>query len=192
MKEKSYIKIIESIDRLLKKDKILIIAIDGNSGSGKSTLASYLSANYDCNIFHMDNFFLRPEQKTTERLQEIGGNIDYLRFKDEVLTNIKENSEFVYQIYDCSLEALTEYIKVFPKKLNIVEGVYSIHPLLEPFYDFKIFLISDATIQVKRILSRSNEIMLKRFVGEWIPLENEYFEKLDIAKKCDLVIRTDE
>lgn len=191
MIEKSYAKIMESIDSYLCKDKTIIISIDGNSGSGKSTLASYLSTKYDCNVFHMDNFFLQPHQRTKDRLQEAGGNIDYIRFKDEVIIKLMECTEFEYQIYDCSLNKLTDYIRVSPKKLNIVEGVYSMHPTLEVFYNLKIFLKSDTATQKSRIRKRSNEFMLNRFINDWIPLENEYFEKLEIESKCDLVIWTD-
>lgn len=85
-----YIELFEKIDDLLRKNNTVIVAIDGNSGSGKSTLAESLSDIYDSNIFHMDHFFLRPEQRTTERIREVGGNVDYERFKEEVLDNIRK------------------------------------------------------------------------------------------------------
>ena len=50
----------------------MVVAIDGNSGAGKSTLAALIADVYDCNLFHMDDFFLRPEQRTEERLKETG------------------------------------------------------------------------------------------------------------------------
>ncbi|WP_372997042.1 uridine kinase [Lutispora sp.] len=180
--------ILNRIDNLLAEGKEITIAIDGNSGSGKSTLAHDLSKIYDCNVFHMDDFFLRPEQKTVKRIQEVGGNVDYERFKHEVLDKLKKNQEFKYQIYDCSQGRLTDYIKVSPKGLNIVEGVYSMHPTLRHYYDLKIFLCIDAETQSQRILERSGKYMLQRFLNEWIPLENEYFSKMRISEICDLVI----
>lgn len=180
--------ILNRIDNLLAEGKEITIAIDGNSGSGKSTLAHDLSKIYDCNVFHMDDFFLRPEQKTVKRIQEVGGNVDYERFKHEVLDKLKKNQEFKYQIYDCSQGRLTDYIKVSPKGLNIVEGVYSMHPTLRHYYDLKIFLCIDTETQSQRILERSGKYMLQRFLNEWIPLENEYFSKMRISEICDLVI----
>ena len=50
-----------AIQQLLCQKETVIVAIDGNCTSGKTTLANQLAANYDCNIFHMDDFFLRPE-----------------------------------------------------------------------------------------------------------------------------------
>jgi len=187
LKEK-YPELLARIDDLLVKKHIVIVAIDGNSGSGKSTFAEALADIYDSNIFHMDHFFLRPEQRTEERMKEVGGNVDYERFKKEVLDNIRKNVEFKYQIYDCKLGRLTDYIKVSPKKLNIIEGVYSMHPVLRGEYDLKIFMSIDAELQKQRILQRSGEYMLKRFLREWIPLENRYFSDMKIPEKCDFVI----
>jgi len=188
LKEK-YPELLARIDDLLEKKHTVIVAIDGNSGSGKSTLAKELMSIYDSNVFHMDHFFLRPEQRTPERMKEVGGNVDYERFKEEVLDNIRKKIEFKYQIFDCKVGRLTDYIKVSPKKLNIIEGVYSMHPSLRGEYDLKIFMSIDAELQKQRILQRSGEYMLKRFTQEWIPLENLYFSEMRIAEICDIVLK---
>ena len=54
----------KQIDELLAAKNTVIVAIDGKCTSGKTTLASKLAEIYDCNVFHMDDFFLRPEQRT--------------------------------------------------------------------------------------------------------------------------------
>lgn len=180
--------IINSIESLCKTKELVIIAIDGKSGSGKSTLADTLSKLYDSNLFHMDDFFLRPKEKTEERMNEIGGNVDYLRFKEEIIDRILLGREFKYQIYDCKKMALTDYIRVKPKKLNIVEGSYSMHPSLAQNYDYTIFLDIDDESQKQRILKRNGPIAYKRFIHEWIPKENIYFNEMMIKEKCDIVI----
>lgn len=58
---------------LMKEERQILVAIDGSCTSGKSTLADALAEEYDCNLFHMDDFFLRPLQRTAERLAETGG-----------------------------------------------------------------------------------------------------------------------
>ncbi|MFA7572386.1 MAG: hypothetical protein WCY24_01570 [Lutispora sp.] len=188
MQREAYSEILNRVNALLSEGREITVAIDGNSGSGKSTLSSLLGNIYDCNIFHMDDFFLQPGQRTEDRMKEVGGNVDYVRFKTQVLDKLKKDTEFEYQIYDCSALRLTDYVVVFPKKLNIVEGVYSMHPTLYNAYDFKIFLQADEEIQRCRILQRSGEYMLHRFLNEWIPLESKYFSEMNIAKKCDLVL----
>lgn len=178
----------DKIDELSETRDRLYIAIDGKSGSGKSTLADFLKKIYKCNIFHMDDFFLRPELKTEKRLREVGGNVDYLRFKSEVVDKLLTDTEFDYQIYSCKSMTLTDYIHVRPKKINIVEGVYSLHPTISDIYDFKIFLDIPADIQSFRILERNGSFMHKRFMNEWIPKENEYFEKMKIKEKCNMIL----
>ena len=76
------------------------------------------------------------------------------------------------------------------KKVIIVEGAYSSHPYFENYADFKIFLKVDEEMQKKRILKRNGEEMLKRFINEWIPKENKYFNEFKIKEKADIIIRS--
>ena len=69
------------IDLLLAQKERIIIAIDGSCTAGKPTLSDALSEQYDCCVFHMDDFFLRPEQRPSERFAETGGNVDMSGFK---------------------------------------------------------------------------------------------------------------
>ena len=93
----------KQIDELFAEKDIVIVAIDGKCTSGKTTLASKLAEIYDCNVFHMDDFFLRPEQRTPERFAEIGGNVDYERFREEVLLPLKSGKAFSYRPFDCCI-----------------------------------------------------------------------------------------
>ncbi|HQJ38374.1 MAG TPA: hypothetical protein PK223_11080 [Bacillota bacterium] len=184
-----YLEIFRKIDSLLKSRDRVLAAIDGNCGAGKSTLAALIGDVYDCNIFHMDHFYLRPGQGTRERMEEAGGNVDYERFREEVIDGILRGSEFKYRIYDCKRGVMDEYITVRPKKLNIIEGAYSMHPALTGYYDLKVFLGIDERTQRDRILERNGEVILEQFLTKWIPMENRYFEQLKIEEKCDLVYR---
>ena len=168
------------IDILLQKRDHVIIAIDGKCTSGKTTLAAKLAEIYDCNVFHMDDFFLRPAQRTQERLEEIGGNVDYERFQDTVLIPLKAGHPFSYRPFDCSTCTLADPISVNVKKLNIVEGTYSHHPYFGDPYDWKILLTVDGETQRQRILLRPS-FLHRRFFEEWIPMENLYFAALDGA-----------
>jgi len=182
-----FFELFDRIEGLMKLDRPIYVAIDGNSGAGKSTLADLIGDVYDCNIFHMDDFFLTPDLRTEERLKEVGGNVDYVRFKKEVIQGLKSGQEFAYRPYNCQIMALEDAIPVKPKKLNIIEGVYSLHPTLIDTYDLKVFMAIDPEEQSRRILERNGPFMHKRFINEWIPLENQYFETMGIRDKCDLV-----
>jgi uridine kinase len=176
------------IDRLLKErkeeDRPLVVCIDGMAGSGKSTLGALLKEIYDCNLFHMDDYFLQPYQRTEERLAEPGGNVDYERFKEEVYDKFDSQQEFTYQKYDCSRQALGDFVKVAPTKLNIIEGAYSTHPYFEDRADLMFFMEIPDQLQIYRIGARNGEWMLQRFIKEWIPMEHRYFEEFGIRNKC--------
>lgn len=182
------------IDQLLNStndsQRPVTVAIDGMSGSGKSYLAALLTEIYDCNLFHMDDYFLRPEQRTPQRLAEIGGNIDYERFSSEISSRLKTGRPFTYRKYDCGNWLLSKPIAVQPKRLNIIEGVYSLHPAVHACADLKILIRTTEHTQIQRIRKRSGTHLLKRFQQAWIPAETAYFTAFHIEECCDIRIIT--
>ncbi len=180
--------IIEKINLLLEKKDKIIIVIDGMAGSGKSNLANKMRNYYQANIIHMDDFFLPFDKKTKERLEEPGGNIDYERFKTEVVDQLKDN--FTYGIYDCNKKIITDKVTIYNSKILIVEGSYSLHPYFNKYYDLAIFLEVSNEEQKKRILNRDGEFLYNRFINEWIPMENKYFNQLNIKNNVDIIINT--
>ncbi len=181
-----FLPLFREIDKRLSRGN-LTVAIEGGSGSGKTTLAALLNAVYGCTVFHMDDFFLRPAQRTAERYREIGGNIDRERFLEEVLIPLKEGAPVIYRKFDCHSLSLSAPISVTPKKLTLNEGAYSIHRGLQNYIDFSVFLDIDAALQKKRIEARNGDYASVLF-EIWIPLETAYFEKTDIKNRCDLII----
>ena len=182
-----YNELLAAIDNLLVKGDAIVV-LEGGSASGKTTLADILQERYDCNVIHMDDFFLRPEQRTPERLSEVGGNIDRERFFDEVLTPLKNNEVVRYRPFDCSKWALGEEIIAPPKRLTVIEGVYSMHPAFGEYYDLSAFLDISPEHQKERILKRNSPSFAARFFDEWIPLENRYFSQTDIKSRVSIVI----
>lgn len=174
-------------ERLARKGK-LIIAIDGPCGAGKSTLGEKLHQHYkDSALFHMDDFFLKLHQRTPERLSEPGGNVDRERFLAEILLPLKAGLPFVYNKYDCQTGMMTS-LEAQPASLNIIEGVYSLHPTLRDNYDLKVFLGIDPVTQLIRIKRRVPGSRALRFLEEWIPMEQRYFSLFQIRECCDLIL----
>jgi uridine kinase len=178
---------IEQIKQLLKEKEYVVIAIDGCAASGKTTLAQKLSNMFNASVIHMDDFFLPLEKRTEERLNAPGGNIEYERFKEEVVNNL--DNDFTYKAFNCSIMKVDK--EVFVKKTNllIIEGSYSLHPYFGKYYDLSIFLDIDKDEQINRIRNRDGEFMLKKFVDKWIKYETNYHEFYHIKSIADIYIK---
>lgn len=163
----------------------LLVAIDGRCASGKTTLAAQLQKTCGCGVVHMDDFFLRPEQRTQERLDTPGENVDHERFLSEVLLPLSRGKAVQYRPFDCSTQTLSESIQVEPSHLVVVEGSYSCHPALWPYYDLRVFLTVSPEEQMRRIVAREGAEYAEVFRTKWIPLEERYFDAYPLADKCD-------
>ena len=183
--------LLAAIDRHLAIQGCARVAIDGRSASGKSTLGGMLARIYDANLFHMDDYFLRPEQRTPQRYAEPGGNVDRERFAEEILAGLDSGQAFSYRPFDCATGRLAPPVPVGPRAVNVVEGSYSLHPALRGGYDVKVFLDIDPATQSERILARNGARMHRRFIEQWIPLEEAYFASMDIRAACDLIFTAD-
>ena len=175
------------IDSLLARKDRVIVAIDGSCASGKTTLAAALEEKYHCGVFHMDDFFLRPEQRTDERFAEPGGNVDYERFKEEVLLPLLDGSAFSWRPFLCQSMTLAAPEEFTPGRLTVVEGSYSLHPSFGDYADLKIFLQISPDLRRERILARP-AFLHESFFTHWIPMEQLYFDTFSIAGKCDMIL----
>ena len=181
--------LIEKINKIYQQKGHVTIAIDGRCGSGKTTLANKLKAYFDCHIFHMDDFYLQEYQRTQERYNEPGGNVDRERFKKEVLEPLKEHQDVLYRPFDCSTMSISEGT-VYPyKPINIIEGSYSCHPELIDAYDITVFLDIDEPLRLKRIEERNGKEALDMFIKKWISKEEKYFSSFDIQNHCDFYFK---
>ena len=181
--------VIGTVERLLLTNERVIVAIDGRCASGKTTLAAEIAKRLDCNVFHMDDFFLRPEQRSEERRNAAGENVDHERFLSEVMIPLSRGEEFSYRPFSCKTQSLLPPIKVTPKRISVVEGSYACHKSLFEYYDLCIFSDVDPDEQMERITERNGKEGAERFASLWIPLEEKYFERFDVEENCHLVLK---
>jgi len=183
--------LIKKIKQYIEKEPHppLVIAIDGMSAAGKTTLGELLHEEFpESNLFHMDDYFLQPHQRTEERLAEVGGNVDYERFKEEIILHLKDHEDFHHRVYDCQTQKLGSEVHTAWKPLVIIEGSYSHHPYFGEPYDLRIFCEIPEEEQRNRILKRNGPEMFEHFVNEWIPKENDYFKTYKIREKSGLLL----
>ena len=174
--------ILEAVSKM--ESKPCVIAIDGRAASGKTTLAKDLALILGCDTVHMDDFFLPLELRTEERLNEPGGNIDYDRFKIEVIDNIRTENDFSYRVFSCDNMDFSGTRDIRSSNYRIVEGVYSLHPKFGNYADFCVFSDIDAHNQMERLKLRNGIKLANKFATSWIPMEEKYFDEFKISEKC--------
>lgn len=166
------------------KTSPVLIAIDGRCGAGKTTFAEKLSAELDAPVIHMDHFFLPPEKRTSERLAEPGGNFERERFLAEALIPLRETGRADYRIYSCTDGTYTE-AHAEGSRYYIIEGSYSCHPEMWDHYDIHVFLTTEPSEQMRRIVLREGREKAEMFRNRWIPMEERYFDAFGIHEKCE-------
>ncbi len=182
--------VLAETEKCLRNRKRILIALEGRCGAGKTTFAKALQERLeDAIVLHMDDFFLRPEQRTEERLRTPGENVDHERFLEEVLRPCRYGKSFQYQPYDCHVQQLKAPIEISPKQVCIVEGAYACHPELTEYYDLRIFMDVEPSEQLRRIGIRNGQKEIQRFRELWIPLEERYFKAHQVKERCDIVLQ---
>lgn len=178
--------VLDQVQILLEdlKQPAILIGIDGRCGSGKTTLGYYLQEQLGGNLYHMDDFFLQDYQRTKERLETPGGNVDYERFREEVLNPVRRGQSVVYRRFSCRERKIVSEETVPWKRLNIIEGSYSLHPYFQNPYQLKVFMDIDRQEQIQNIRKRNGEEGLNDFLERWIPMEEMYFHKMRIETGC--------
>jgi len=156
------------------------VAVEGKCASGKTTLCEKLGKY---SLLHTDDFFLPDHLRTEERINETGGNIHYEAIK-ELFVKLKPRQGTGYDKYDCRTKTFRKQF-IDPDKIVILEGVYSYHPYFKDMVDYLIFVDTDDNTRDRRLRDRS---MYQRFVNEWIPMENKYYDKYDIKYLSDIIV----
>ena len=106
------------------------VAIDGMSGSGKSSLAALLQQIYDCNVFHMDDFFLPQAYEDSPAPEPTRRQCAPRALPPGSAGAPEHGTPLCYRPFDCRSQSLGDAVCIEPKQLNIVEGAYCLHPAL--------------------------------------------------------------
>lgn len=159
-----------------RKQKTLLIGIDGFGGAGKSTLAQKIMNSFeDSTIVQMDDFYFKD-------------HFDWQRLKMQVLQPLSENLVSKYQRYNWQTENLAEWNKIEVGGIVIVEGVYSTRSELAGFYDYKIWVETPREVRLQRGIERDGELMRKMWENVWMPEEDFYAENDLPRERADLII----
>ena len=179
----------ERLLRLMQREgqRPVRLALDGRCAAGKTTLAAEIQAAMACNVVHMDDFYLPFAQRTEEIMARPGGNMDFGRLCREVLDPLANGKDAVYRPYDCHADRLLPEQRLNAALPTIVEGSYSCHPIVRPYYDLCVFLDVSPECQNLRLLGR-DPAAVEMFQRVWIPREEAYFTAYQVRSCCDLCI----
>lgn len=180
----------QAVSSLRREKERLLVAIDGRAAAGKSTLAARLADLLHCPVVHADDFYLQPAQRTPERYQIPGGNLDYERLLAQVILPWKRDGAFFLQPYDAHTDTYGPGRRISGAGLLIVEGSYSTQPVLRSACDLCVFLSTDPETQLSRIAQRNGRKAVRMFREKWIPLEEYYFSSCRTEEESDLCFIT--
>lgn len=175
--------------KLLRQKRPITIAIDGRCGSGKTCLAAWIKKLFPCNVFHMDDFYLPISERPANWEQIPGGNMDFTRFRSEVLLPVLTGKTVFYRPFSCQSGQVGKTCRMEFQPLTVIEGSYSHHPVLNIRYDLKIFLTCSKDEQARRLLRREGDFF-RAFETRWIPMEERYFETCQTVSHSDFILDT--
>lgn len=187
-----YTPVLQAMETALREtSNPVIVAVDGRCAGGKTTFARKAAVFWgECNVFHMDDFFLPPEKRTPQRLSTPGGNVDYERAARELFAPLLRGEPVTLRRFSCTQGIMTAPLEIPFRRLNLIEGSYSLHPALAGSSQLHIFFTCSPQVQLSRLERREAPESLERFKNRWIPMEEQYFSAFDIPGKAHLTVDT--
>jgi len=162
---RSYYPVLDIL-KLLPKAPIgrpLLTSIDGGSGSGKSTLANELkSLDSNISIVRMDDFYVPVEEEALLRRkpeEDYESCFDWRRMLDQVLKPLRDGKTARFQALDWDMGILRDRQKVEPSGIVFVEGVYCLRPEFRPYFDFSIWVETEASLRRQRMIARKQNTL---------------------------------
>lgn len=179
---------------------VIIIGIAGGSASGKTTVASKIKEEFgdDVELLSHDYYYKAHNELVYEERTKLNYDhpnaFDTERFIKDI-KELKAGNMIERPVYSyIQHNRLSETVKVYPKKVIIVEGflIFENHDLLDLF-DIKIFVDTDADERlIRRILrdvqerGRSLESVISQYQTTVKPMHEQFVEPT--KRYADLII----
>ena len=176
--------IASQISRNASQHRVYLVGIDGLGGTGKTILAENIRQQLEKDRFpavtvHNDDFYLPSASRSRlpANLKPIGGDFDWMRLRDQVLTPLRSGQIAKYVRYDWPSDRLAEQHEIHPRGIILIEGVYCTRAELRDLYDFRIWLDCPPELRLSRGLARDGDSVRSIWVDEWIPAEDRYYDE---------------
>lgn len=176
------------VQALAESGRAAVVAVDGRCGSGKTALGTALGRAFGCPVVHTDDYYLPFARRSQNWQATPAANMDFARLRAEVLDPLRAGQPAVYRPYDCHADCFGAEVPLPARRLLVLEGSYSHHPILGG-YDMTVFVTCPPQCQAERLHTREGE-NYDMFRSCWVPLEEGYFAVFDIENKADCVVNT--
>ena len=183
--------------KLMIKDRCLIVGIDGQGCSGKSTLSqniknSLIKSGIKAEVVSIDDFCNKRVIRYSGELpcwkQHYYNNFDYMKFERDILKEARITGKIEFS--DFVLDTLKdEYTKKLDVSLGsegilIIEGIFIFKNKFKKYYDYSIMLLVEIDEQLRRASKRdvfkngNLKILLSKYNDRYVPAYKLY-EKID-------------
>ena len=166
----TYQELLDTIEELKKTYNAFAVAIDGMTGAGKTALAAHLSKKFGAPVVHLDDFRLPLSERKPDWETTPGGEMDFERFDEEIVTPWLTKKPLVYSVVDPKSGEITERRALPDGQMFLFEGTYALHPLIRDFYDLRLFMKVDGQVQANRLAKGGTPAD-----ASTLARENEYF-----------------
>jgi len=194
-KQHSLSDLIGKIEKLLLKQKVVVVALDGRSGVGKSTISSVLAEKFDAVIINCDDFYAGAENGDENNwykktiVKKFNQVIDYQRLKSELLNPLLAAKDANYRPFDFEKGKGLSEKNIFLKQapLVIIDGIYSGEKLSD-LIDISVLLEFADEQRRKRLIEREGNKFMENWHSKWDEVEDYYFKEVMPKSKFDFVI----
>ena len=166
----TYRELLDTIEELKKTYNAFAVAIDGMTGAGKTALDAHLSKRFGAPVVHLDDFRLPLSERKPDWETTPGGEMDFERFDEEIVTPWLTKKPLVYIVVDPKSGEITERRALPDGQMFLFEGTYALHPLIRDFYDLRLFMKVDGQVQASRLKKDGTPVEASALARE-----NEYF-----------------
>ena len=166
----TYRELLDTIEELKKTYNAFAVAIDGMTGAGKTALAAHLSKRFGAPVVHLHDFRLPLSERKPDWETTPGGEMDFERFDEEIVTPWLTKKPLVYSVVDPKSGEITERRALPDGQMFLFEGTYALHPLIRDFYDLRLFMKVDGQVQASRLEKDGTPVDASALARE-----NEYF-----------------
>ena len=182
-------------------DGFALIGIDGAGGSGKSTLARQLADVLGgpdhataATVVHGDDFYRPMDPEERLRLTPAEGYelyFDWERLRDEVLAPLTSGQAADYRRYDWPSNRIApgERHHVPHSGFVIVEGIYTVRPELEGYYDLTVFVDAPFDLALERLVKRGHDHGPGNWNLRWQASDKHYFATTEPWARLDLIVK---